>query len=356
MRYETKPRFEPDKSKYVRGADGNLVGIDEVSPENRYARGPYKCLSCDHLMVPALGSQRAHHFKHKAERPIDCLRETYLHELAKLTVFSAISDAMKYGSPYYIRRLAPAECDHFKAEFGFDCTSRQLPAQFDLTTQFDRVEMERGAKGYIADVLLSSSRTDDVLAIEIAVTHPCELEKIKSGLSIIEINLRAEDQIDKLRKGIDTTSSGITTHNLMALDVVKQRCVEPCSATVLMFLLYNSGKAWYAEPVLAEVREITSDPRLVTWEFGGVLRAGMQRSEQSVRRSLGDFMFRQKYEFGREVRSCLLCGHNGGRLNQNDIFCAERGSAVWMSSSATGCGTYWPTLDFEEAKALLRKI
>lgn len=356
MREELRRRREPDKSKYVRGFDGELVGIDEISPENRYAYGPYKCLSCDHVMVPALGSVRAHHFKHKAARPIDCLHETYLHELAKLTVFSAIAEAMKQGSPYYIKRLAPAECDHFKAEFGFDCTSRQLPTQIDVTSQFDRVERERGAKGFIADVLLSSSQTEDVLAIEIAVTHPCELEKIESGLSIVEINLRAEDQIEKLRKGIDTTSSGVITHNLKPLETVKQRCADPCSATVLIFLLYSNGKAWYSEPALVQVRELLSDPRLVAWECRDVRGPGKVRSEQSVRRSLGDFMVRQKYELGREVRSCLLCIHNEGRRNQNEIFCGAKERAVWMSSSATSCDTYLPTQDFEEAKAMLGTI
>lgn len=356
MAYETKPRLDPDKSKYVRGADGELVGINEISPENRYARAPYKCLSCDHIMIPALGSQKSHHFKHKAERPIDCLRETYLHELAKLTVFSAISDAINNRYPYHLKRFAPTECDHFKPEFGFVCDSRQVPAEFDITTQFDRVEMERGAKGFIADILLSSSQTQDVLAIEIAVTHRCELEKIESGLGIVEIDLRSEDQIEKLRKGIDATSSGITTHNLMPLEVMKQRCVEPCSATVLMFLLYRNGKAWYAESLLGEIRGLTSDPNLLAWKFGGVLAAGKKRSEQSIRRGLGDFMIRQKYELGRNVISCLLCRHHGERINWHEIFCTKRERAVWMSSSAIGCDTYWPTQDSEEAQVFLGTI
>ena len=50
-------------------------------------QGPYTCLPCGHLMVPALGRTRKHHFKHKAGRPADCHNETYLHQLAKMTPF-----------------------------------------------------------------------------------------------------------------------------------------------------------------------------------------------------------------------------------------------------------------------------
>lgn len=343
----------PDKSKYVKGNSDQLICIDEVSSEDRYAHGPYKCLGCNHIMVPALGKQRSHHFKHKSGRPINCLNETYLHELAKRSIFSAISNAIRNGHPYHFKQLAPAECDYFEREFGFTCKGRRLPAQIDLTKSFDQVSMESGAKGYIADVLLSSSITHDVFAIEIAVTHQCETEKIESGLKIIEINVRAENEIEKFHTEIDTIRSNVATYNLKPLEVVKLRCTEPCHTTVLLLLLYSDGKAWYAEQPLARIREVTSDLRLVTWELVDFAGSGEVRNERSILLCVKKFMIRQKFELGRNVKSCLLCHHNGGLMNKHDVYCEKRGTPVWFSSSASTCDAYLPVQDVNQAKVFL---
>jgi hypothetical protein len=353
MLNEPKRMNGPDQSKYVKGTDGDIISISEVNPADRYALGPYTCLSCGHLMVPALGTQRAHHFKHKAGRPIDCLHETYLHELAKLTVFSEISNAIKNGFPYHLKQMAPVECDYFSLEFDFLCRGRLLPAEIDLTELFDTVGIESGANGFVADVLLRSSKTEDVLAIEIAVTHPCEPEKIESGLSIVELKIRTEDDIEKVRTGIDPFQSSVSIYNLKPPPVVTQRCIEPCPKTVLVLLLYSTGKAWYSEHALASLGDLVSDPLLITWELGDAAGSAKIRNEREIRRSLSQFMVRQKYVLGKEVKSCLLCHHNGGQVSTNDIYCAMRETSVWYSSTASTCATYDPIEDIDEAKAFL---
>jgi hypothetical protein len=40
----------PDASRYVLTNEGNLIDISNVSPDDRYAQGPYSCLASGHLM------------------------------------------------------------------------------------------------------------------------------------------------------------------------------------------------------------------------------------------------------------------------------------------------------------------
>jgi hypothetical protein len=100
----------PDASRHVQTVDGDLIEVSDIDPAARYARGPYTCLGCGHLMVPALGRTRKHHFKHKAGRPADCDNETYLHQLAKMALFSALSEAIRTGRSYWLTRDRPATC------------------------------------------------------------------------------------------------------------------------------------------------------------------------------------------------------------------------------------------------------
>jgi competence CoiA-like predicted nuclease len=117
-----------DASRYALSPTGTLVCISDVDADDRYAHGPYSCLACDHVMVPELGRVRKHHFKHKAGRPVDCLNETYLHQLAKKTLFEAINNAMVSGQEYLLIRHRDIICDHYAEQHNIVCTNQQMPA------------------------------------------------------------------------------------------------------------------------------------------------------------------------------------------------------------------------------------
>lgn len=348
----------PDASRYVRTGEGDLIDVCDVSPDDRYARGPYSCLSCGHLMVPALGRTRKHHFKHKAGRPADCHNETYLHQLAKMALFSALSEAIRTGQPYWLTRDRPVVCSYYQEPFGLSCTAQRAPYGTDLAAMFDRVEVEAGVDGFVADILLSSSSSGAHMLVEIAVTHPCEETKISSGLPIIEIDIRSEDAANRLREGIDAASRDTLCHNLPSPDAAPHLCTTPCPATGLVVLLYENGKAWYSELAIGTQNEeqILSDLRLVTHEIVDVQLGHQTRPWKTVREHLGVFMIRQAFDQGRPVRSCLLCRNNGGRVNDHDIYCAAKARKVWMSSSAIDCTDYDPAGDGEEARLILGNL
>ncbi|WP_322889932.1 MULTISPECIES: hypothetical protein [unclassified Yoonia] len=347
-----------DASQFVRNGQGDLIDVSGVSPDDRYARGPYSCLACGQLMVPALGRIRKHHFKHKAGRPVNCHNETYLHQLAKMVLFAALSDAIQTGQPYWLTRDRPVVCSYYQEKFGISCTTQSAPYRTDLAAMFDRAEMEVGVDGFVADILLSSSRSDARLLLEIAVTHPCEETKIASGLPIIEIEIWNEDAAIGLWEGIDAASRSNLYHNIPSPDAAPHLCTTPCPATGLAVLLYESGKAWYSELVVGNhsEKEILSDFRLVTSEIVDVQLGPLTRPWKTIEEHLNDFMIRQAFEHGRSVKSCMLCRNNGGRVNEHDIFCEVKARNVWMSSSAIGCTDFDPPNDIDEARLMFGRL
>lgn len=341
-----------DAFRYVRAADGGLIDISEISPEDRYARGPYSCLACKHVMVPAMGRIRKHHFKHKVSRPADCYSETYLHQLAKMALFKGLSAAIQEGHPYWLTRTRPVICSHYQGAFGLTCTGQSAPFAVDLAARFDRVELESGVEGFVADVLLTSEVSGERMLLEVAVSHPCEERKLASGLPIIEIMINSEDAAGRLAYGMDTTSNSIFCHNLPDPEPAQHRCTTPCAATGLIALLYDSGKVWYAVAAIGDEGEILSDPHLLAYEIVDVALGPPAWTWAEIVDHLRAFMTRHAFEEGASVRSCLLCWNNGGRVSQHDILCIAKDRRVWMSSSASGCADYDPAADAEEAARL----
>lgn len=348
----------PDASRYVRTGEGDLIDVCEVNPDDRYARGPYTCIACNHLMVPALGRARKHHFKHKAGRPADCYNETYLHQLAKMTLFSVLSEAIRTGQPYWLTRDRPVVCFYYQEPFGLSCTAQRAPYGTDLATMFDQVAVEAGVGGFIADILLSSSRSDARMLLEIAVTHPCDENKTSSGLPIIEIGILNEEAANRLRDGIDAASRHTRCHNLPSPDTAPHLCTTPCTAQGLALLLYQSGKAWYSELRIGTPDEvqILSDPNLLVHAIVDVKLGDPTRPWQTVRDHLGAFMIQQAFEDNRIIRSCLFCRNNGGRVDNHDAYCEAKDRKVWMSSSAIGCADYDPAGDGDEARLILGRL
>lgn len=342
-----------DTCRYARASEGKVIEIASIDPADRYKLGPYRCLSCDHIMVPALGRTRKHHFKHKAGRPTNCTDETYLHRLGKITLFKAISDAIQNSSQFPFYRHRQMICDHHQHQFGITCSDRMQRYQEDLIAQFDRIEMEKGVAGFTADLLLTSTRSENCLLLEISVTHQCEQEKIDSGLSIIEIQIQSEDDIEGLKFGIDGTSSAVKCINVPFSEPTTQRCSDPCDVPCTLLLLYNSGKVWYSQTSSSKLTALISDPHLKAWEIIDWRNTLKLQDDKSILDPLKEFTIQQLFGHRQFVKTCMLCKHNGGQVNRHDAYCKARNQNVWMSSSASNCKSYFPATNADEAKQLL---
>lgn len=181
--------------KYHFALEGNeVVPIETVDREERHAH-TYKCLGCGAEMLPRLGAKNAWHFAHKGKDGDNCSSETYLHKLAK----RLIKEKFDSSDEFWIQYIRSGTCSKIE-----DCIFRddyqcrvEETVSYNLKEYYDTCQEEVPVKGYIADLLLTSSihpEREPVL-IEIKVTHQCTDDKLQSGLRIIEIGFDSEETI-----------------------------------------------------------------------------------------------------------------------------------------------------------------
>lgn len=180
---------------YATDTDGHIIHINEVTRENRAEH--YYCVVCGEEMSAVLGDKREHHFRHKEAH---CSWESYLHKLGKLRLKERFDSQETFFIKYYIEH----RCDKSKGcklepIYKNQKCNRREQTVIDLKKLFDTCEEEVTYKGYRADLMLSSKEHPErePIFLEVSVTHDCEMEKLASGIQIIEIKI--VDERDVLR-------------------------------------------------------------------------------------------------------------------------------------------------------------
>lgn len=168
--------------------NGQIMCIDDVTKEIRQS-STFTCIGCGHEMSAALGDVREHYYRHKNSE--SCSHETYLHNLAK----KRIKELFDSQDSFLIHYKAINSCDLFGACKLHRCDN-SFWQKIDLKDFFDTCELEKVCGNFRPDVLLTHSEFPNrKLFIEIHVKNPCSLEKIGSGIKIIEIDVFNEDTI-----------------------------------------------------------------------------------------------------------------------------------------------------------------
>ena len=231
-----------------------LVCIDKVEPESRHSHR-YRCLSCGAELVPRLGKVRSWHFAHSCGDE-HCGTETYLHRLAKQLIREKFERDGEFTIGYYQDVVCAdfRDCPFAQAE---ECHLVEL-RYFDLKKYYDTCREEQPVGEYVADLLLSSSANPgrEPVLIEIHVTHKSSEEKCQSGLCIIEISIRTEEDIIRLLASrIEESEPGCCRRTNDAVSIkfhgFKEEANSPLeNRQVQRFLLYPSGKAHISECVL----------------------------------------------------------------------------------------------------------
>jgi hypothetical protein len=179
---------------YAIDSQGLIIHINEVDNQNK---GQYKCIECDSEMIARTGEIKEWHFAHKNIE--NCSGEGYLHKLAKRVFFE--NKSMQIIS--YKEFIFPMLND----------------SKGNLADVFDIWEYEKTIDKYRADILLSSSKHDYKVMVEIKVTHGLSNEKLSSGIPIIEINIQNQEDIEKLKVGKLTTHTNYRYRNDSQLNV-----------------------------------------------------------------------------------------------------------------------------------------
>lgn len=181
------------KYQYAYDENGKIVSINDYTKEDSRLHS-YKCIGCGKELLPrAIGSKsRKAHFYHK--ELVDCNGETYIHKLGKLLIKRKFDNNNTFIVSYPVSK----ECNNY------DCTLRNIKCQkdtvmetIDLKKYYDTCREEVIIEGFVADLLLTNSRDLNIppILIEICVTHPCDVKKRNSGLKIIELTLRKEQDL-----------------------------------------------------------------------------------------------------------------------------------------------------------------
>jgi competence CoiA-like predicted nuclease len=175
---------------YAIDSQGLIIRINEVDSQSK---SQYKCIECDSEMIAKTGEIKEWHFAHK--NIANCSGEGYLHKLAKRVFFE--NKSMQIIS--YKEFIFPMLND----------------SKGNLADVFDIWEYEKTIDKYRADILLSSSKHDYKVMIEIKVSHGLSNEKLSSGIPIIEINIQNQEDIENLKSGT-LHKLRLDYHNILA--------------------------------------------------------------------------------------------------------------------------------------------
>ena len=183
------------KYQYAYNEEGKVVSINDFTKEESKLH-TYKCIGCGNPLSPrAIGSNRRRaHFYHKE---VNCSEETYLHKLGK----HLIKEKFDSSDSFFISYNTEIKCGEKLCSFrNYECTRGYKQVKYNLKEYYDTCTKETPIRDYIADLLLTNSKNPKTppLLIEICVTHKCEDAKIKSGLKIIEISVRNEQDLSFL--------------------------------------------------------------------------------------------------------------------------------------------------------------
>src|SRR5262245_48969182 len=143
------------KNTYALNSQNQLVSISNVT---KGTQDIFHCCNCRDRMIPKKGEINIHHFAHKS---VACSPESYLHKLAKLKFFISYSKRLSEKKPFFLEYILDENCNSCDQNLGITCHFQNTSQLYDITKYFDKIEIEKGIDGFIADVLLSSSKTNE---------------------------------------------------------------------------------------------------------------------------------------------------------------------------------------------------
>lgn len=169
-------------------ANGNIIDINETEGiEDKQ----YFCPHCHNEMIAKRGDIRQWHFAHKTDK---CSYDKYLHSIAEIMIMDWFNKAESITliMNVYEKCKKYDNCRFCEK----DICRRKNSKEYDLKRYYSQCIKEKEYGGFVADLLCErNNKEEDTMFIEIFVTHECSREKINSGIHIIEIPIKSEEDI-----------------------------------------------------------------------------------------------------------------------------------------------------------------
>ena len=324
------------KIKYALNINNELIKISQV---DKIKKEKYYCISCNNELIARKGDIRAHHFSHKVE--VDCNFETYLHKLCKLLFSIKYKECLKNNKSFILTYETQPICTACKqiAPLYKECSEELESKTFDLCNSFDQVNIEKEYSGFIADILLQSTKHKEVIFIEFAVTHLCEKEKIDSKQRIIEFEISSEEDLEWLnREKIIIDLEIGSRYNFKDAYFKNKSSVNVCNKKHNVFILYLNGKG---------ILKSVNTHELIN-EYKNKEYSQFELIDDDEKIPLGRLfidMIRKYYMSGNKVNNCYICSSSekNRRINsEHNIFCKLLKREISNSNSAIECNNFWP--------------
>lgn len=227
------------KYQYAIDYDNNaIVNINSINEKNR--KNDYRCISCKKKLFPRLGKIKVHHFAHAKE--CNCNPETYLHNLAKLSLYNNLKNRLEKRDPLIFYSYYYNECN-----ITINCSCRELfeKKELNLFDYYSKVCLETNIDDFVPDVCLCGLKNENIgpIFFEIYVTHSCEPSKIFSGNRIIEFEVCDENDAIKLGQlnSIDIYSSNYKLKSYNFKEHYKKENLSKTCNKIKYFVLFHSG-------------------------------------------------------------------------------------------------------------------
>ena len=331
------------KYRYGINSEGEVVSADSLVGIEQ--RGSYSCAGCERELIARVnGKIQRPHFGHKAI--VECNGETYLHRVAKLAFVETFRNCQTENRPFFIRFSAPRICNRFKSLIGLVCDVGSDQHEYDLTQYYTDLRVEKRHGEFIPDVSLhSTERPEDVIYIEIAVSHFLSEEKTHSGKRIIEIPVATEADIEPIRSAaIDEQHASLTGFypKINVIPDVECKCAK---RNYFAFYVFQSGKAYlnhgslrYLDSEIQRNRSsliwiVLSEQRDSENYFGHDNKTPNKMFVTNVHNA-----HREKVPF----KNCYLCKHHGrnwDKSSSHNIYCKTYRKSC-NSNDANDCDRY----------------
>ena len=312
------------KYNYALDEQGRLVSIKQAHLERNEGH-TYHCIGCGAGMIARLGEVRDWHFAHRGDE-IHCGTETYLHMLAKRLIKEKFEKDKSFMVGYHrdVKCSNQGTCPFAKDEI---CHTIELKT-FDLKKFYDTCEEEKPVGGYIADLLLTnSSKLDrEPVLIEIQVSHKSTPQKRDSGLHIIEIRIKTEEDITTLLSAPIVENPDVRYFQVRDVETIgfakfhgfkNTSASEPLALrSIQRFYLFRSGKAYVTDVSCRDVWTAANNKAIFEASSDYFYPGEF---------SLYDYGYVAASQNGIEVKTCQFCKyHRSGYdigLGLEPIFC-----------------------------------
>lgn len=210
--------------------------------------GTYHCPHCGKQMICKCGAKNAWHFAHnKAE----CDYNKYLHTVAEQRLLEWFNTSEEIPLVLKTKEVCikSSECRFFNELM---CEDQIDSDKFNLKLYYSHCEIEKSFEinehRFIADLFcVPKNEKNEPLFIEICVTHPCERDKIDSGIRIIEFVIKSEDDIDSIVNETIKESERIRLYNFTPK--YKKEKPDRFEGMLQKFIVFSSKKCYLGKPI-----------------------------------------------------------------------------------------------------------